>query len=106
MGYTKILQHKDGNSLNRSTHRKATGTGRFDDGRKRCISRSQGDWYSIRKFVMELIISLDEVLADIERLGGTICGEKSEFLKDGVKMVVIHLWFGRKNTRRSESEKN
>src|SRR5258706_7295089 len=40
----------------------------------------------VRKFVMEAIVSLDQTLADIERSGGTISGEKSEFLKDGIKM--------------------
>src|SRR5258705_10704901 len=43
----------------------------------------------VRRFVMESINSLDEVLADIERSGGTISGEKSEFLTDGVKMVAF-----------------
>ena len=43
----------------------------------------------VRKYVMEAIVSLDETLADIERSGGTISGEKSEFLKDGIKMVAF-----------------
>ena len=43
----------------------------------------------VQKYVMEAIISLDESLADIERSGGTISGEKSKFLKDGIKMVVF-----------------
>ena len=36
---------------------------------------------------MEAIVSLDETLADIGQSDGTISGEKSEFLKDGIKMV-------------------
>ena len=43
----------------------------------------------VRKYVMEAIVSLDETLADIERSGGTISREKSEFLKDGIKMVAF-----------------
>ena len=43
----------------------------------------------LRKYVMEAIVSLDETLADIERSGGTISGEKSEFLKDEIKMVAF-----------------
>ena len=43
----------------------------------------------VRKYMMEAIVSLDEILADIERSGGTIFGEKSEFLKDGIKMVAF-----------------
>ena len=43
----------------------------------------------VKKYVMEAIISLDQTLANIERSGGTVSGEKSEFLKDGVKVVVF-----------------
>lgn len=43
----------------------------------------------VRRYVIESIVSLDEVLADIERSGGTISRENSEFLKDGVKMVAF-----------------
>ena len=39
--------------------------------------------------MMEVIISLDEMLADIEFSGGTISGEKSDFIKDGIKMVAF-----------------
>ena len=42
----------------------------------------------IRRFVLEVIISLDKVLADIERAGATISGEKSEFLKKSSKVVA------------------
>jgi len=42
----------------------------------------------IRKYVMEAIISLDKILADIERAGGTISGKKSEFLKEQIKIVA------------------
>ena len=38
---------------------------------------------------MEAVISLDQTPADIEHSGGTISGEKSEFLKDGIKMVAF-----------------
>ena len=38
---------------------------------------------------MEAIISLDKTLADIERSGITISKEKTEFLKDGIKMVAF-----------------
>ena len=43
----------------------------------------------VSKYVMEAIISLDEILVDIEHSGGTILEEKSEFLKDGIKMVAF-----------------
>ena len=43
----------------------------------------------VKKYVMEAIISLDQTLADIERSGGTVLREKSEFLKDGVKVVAF-----------------
>ena len=47
----------------------------------------------IRHVVIELIISLDKVLADIESSRRTISGEKSEFLKDGVRMVAcVYGW--------------
>ena len=45
----------------------------------------------VRKYVIEAIVSLDETLADIERSGRTISGEKSELLKDGIKMVAFML---------------
>ena len=38
---------------------------------------------------MEAIIWLDQALADIVRSGGAISGGKSEFLMDGIKMVVF-----------------
>ena len=41
-----------------------------------------------RRFVLEAIISLDNVLADRERAGATISGEKSEFLKESLKVVA------------------
>ena len=43
----------------------------------------------VRKYVMEVIVSLNETLADIEQSGGTISREKSEFLKDRIKMVAF-----------------
>ena len=43
----------------------------------------------VKKYVMEAIVFLDETLADIEQSGRTISGEKSEFLKDGIKMVAF-----------------
>ena len=42
----------------------------------------------IRTSVLEAFISLDKVLADIERIGATISGEKSEFLKESLKVVA------------------
>ena len=42
----------------------------------------------IRRHILEAIVSLDKVLADIERAGATISGEKSEFLKDLLKVVA------------------
>ena len=42
----------------------------------------------IQKYVLEAIISLDKILADIERAGGTILGKKSEFLKEQIKIVA------------------
>jgi len=42
----------------------------------------------IRKYVLEAMISLDKILANIERAGGTISGKKSEFLKEQIKIVT------------------
>ena len=42
----------------------------------------------IRRFVPEAIISLDKVFADIDRAGATISREKSEFLKESLKVVA------------------
>jgi len=42
----------------------------------------------IRKYVLEAIISLDKILADIEYAGGTISGKKSKFLKEQIKIVA------------------
>ena len=41
----------------------------------------------VRRYVLEAIISLDKVLADIERAVAIISGEKSEFLKSSLKVV-------------------
>jgi len=38
--------------------------------------------------VLEAIISLDKILADIEHAGGTISGKKSQFLKEQIKIVA------------------
>ena len=42
----------------------------------------------VRKYVLEAIISLDKVLADIERAVATISGEKSEVLKSSLKVIA------------------
>ena len=42
----------------------------------------------VRKYVLEAIISLDKVLADIEHARATISEEKSEFLNGLLKVVV------------------
>jgi len=42
----------------------------------------------IRKYVLEAIILLDKILADIKGAGGTISGKKSEFLKEQIKIVA------------------
>jgi len=42
----------------------------------------------IRKYVLEAIIWLDKILADIEHAGGTISGKKSQFLKEQIKIVA------------------
>ena len=42
----------------------------------------------IRSFVLEAIISLDKVLADIEQAGATISREKCEFLKESFKVIA------------------
>ena len=42
----------------------------------------------IRRFVLEAIISLDEVLAGIRWAGATISGEKRKFLKQSLKVVA------------------
>lgn len=41
----------------------------------------------IRRFVLEHIQNLDEVLCDIERAGATISGEKSQWCMSGLKVV-------------------
>ena len=43
----------------------------------------------VRLYILEAIQSLDEVLADIERAGGTILGFKSAFVCGGLKMVAF-----------------
>ena len=40
-------------------------------------------------YILEAIQSLDEVLADIERAGGTISGFKSAFVCEGLKIVTF-----------------
>ena len=45
----------------------------------------------IRRFVLEPIISLYRVMADIEKAGGTIPGLKSEFLRETLK-IVAYVW--------------
>ena len=62
----------------RSFYRKSDENGEFEEALP-----------GVRRFVMEAIISLDQTLADIERSGGTISREKSEFLMDGIKMVAF-----------------
>lgn len=42
----------------------------------------------IRKYSLEIIISIDKVLADIEQARGTILGAESEFLMDQLKIVA------------------
>ena len=43
----------------------------------------------VRLYILEAIQSLDEVLADIERAGGTISGFKSAFVCEGLKIVAF-----------------
>ena len=43
----------------------------------------------VRLYILEAIQSLDEVLADIERAGGSISGFKSAFVCEGLKIVVF-----------------
>jgi len=56
----------------------------------------------IRKFVLEAIISVDRVLADIERAGGMILGANSEFLMEKLKVVA---YICRSNGRTPEGTK-
>jgi len=42
----------------------------------------------IRRNILEAIVSIDKVMADIERAGGTISGAKSEFLMEQLKIVA------------------
>jgi len=42
----------------------------------------------IRRYILEAIVSIDKVMADIERAGGTISGAKSEFLMEQLKIVA------------------
>ena len=41
----------------------------------------------VRRFVLEHIINLDQVLADVERSGATLSGSKSQFCMPGLKIV-------------------
>jgi hypothetical protein len=41
----------------------------------------------VRRFVLEHIINIDKVLADIERAGGTVSGDKSEWCASTLKLV-------------------
>ena len=41
----------------------------------------------IRRFVLEHIINLDRTLADLERAGVTVSGEKCQFCMPGIKIV-------------------
>lgn len=41
----------------------------------------------VRRYILEHLINLDRVLADLERAGCTISGEKSQFCKSGIKIV-------------------
>jgi len=43
----------------------------------------------VRTFVMEHLQNIDNVLADVERAGATISGEKSDWCSNGVKIVVF-----------------
>jgi len=42
----------------------------------------------IRRYILEAIVSIDKVMADIESAGGTISGAKSGFLMEQLKIVV------------------
>ena len=43
----------------------------------------------MRRYILEAIQALDEVLADIERAGGTISGLKSAFICEGLRIVTF-----------------
>ena len=43
----------------------------------------------VRLYILEAIQSLDKVLADIERAGGTILRFKSAFVCEGLKIVAF-----------------
>src|SRR5947209_14344340 len=43
----------------------------------------------VRRYILEAIQALDEVLADIERAGGTISGLKSAFICEGLRIVAF-----------------
>ena len=43
----------------------------------------------VRRFIFGAIVSLDGVMADIERSGGAISGAKSGFLMLGLKVVAF-----------------
>jgi len=42
----------------------------------------------IRRYILEAIVSIDKVMADIERAGGTTLGAKNEFLREQLKIVA------------------
>src|SRR5205085_8718250 len=43
----------------------------------------------VRLYILEAIQGLDEVIADIERAGGTISGPKSAFICEGLRIVAF-----------------
>jgi hypothetical protein len=43
----------------------------------------------VRRYIMEAIQNFDEVLADVERGGGTISGQKSSFICEGLRIVAF-----------------
>ena len=59
----------------------------------------------IRRYVLEHIQNLDNVVADVERSGGTIHGGKSQFCTDGVKLLGYLCDFNGRHPEESKVQK-
>ena len=60
----------------------------------------------IRRYILKAIVSIDKVMADIERAGGTISGAKSEFLIEQGKIVVYVCGMDRRSPEETKTRKN
>jgi len=73
----------------------------FLDSRGKPINVAPG----IRRYILEAIVSIDKVMADIERAGGTISGAKSEFLMEQLKIVAYVCRMDGRSTEETKTRK-